>query len=497
MDFAGSILNNIEEALVTIDGMGRILYFNKVAESICNETLENPLREGQEMINVVSRERKDIVKAILHEVKQTRQLSKSFAEYKKQNGETIYLEFKYVPVVDEKGEVTHIHTFFRDITPEKVFERRLSNELANIRNLVDKANAIIIGIDMRGYITDWNKHCAEKTGFEKNEVYARRLSDVLLEPASRLAFDELIVNVLSKEAVTNYELNVVTRYGKKLTFLINTSIRTSQAEEIIGIVLVGQDVTELMKYRKSLEQQVEERTVALQQALAKEKEVVDMKSRFVSVASHEFRTPLSSIEFAANFIKQNSRRLAPGEMDVKLSSIEQQIKHMKHLLDDVLHYSKSEAGKIHLLVSTFDLQRFIRDLNETIQNTTGNTHVIECLLENLPMRITTDEKLLRNILSNLLTNAIKFSPEARCVKLTAKGEAGSLKFEVTDEGLGIPEEEREKIFDPFVRAENVQKIQGTGLGLSIVRKAVELLNGTVHVTSQAGKGSTFNVIIPL
>jgi PAS domain S-box-containing protein len=496
MDFAGSILDNIEEALIVTDYKAKILYFNKVAGAISASILRKQLQLGDNMVECVGAHRTQIVKNIYEDLRNIKLPTKSFAEYTTNLNETIYLEFKYIPVVNESGELSHVHTMFRDITHQKIFEKKLTNEVANIRSLIDKANAIIIGIDTRGYITDWNVHCEVITGFKKNEVYARKFSEVLLPQTGHHNFEELLIAILNREAFINYEMPVITRTGKQLTFLLSTSIRISPTGSVVGIVFVGQDLTELMEYRSSLERQVEERTVELQRVLHKEREVVEMKSRFVSVASHEFRTPLSSIEHAAGFLRAH-KHLSPLELNLKLETIEKQIKHMTHLLDDVLTYGKSDAGKIKLVVSKVGIVEFIQKIIEDVGHTTKNTHIIKLNLSQSQVQITTDEKLFRNIIINLLTNAIKFSPGKKNVYLNIVANSDTLTMEVKDEGMGIAEDELSKIFEPFERSKRVESIQGTGLGLSIVKKAVELFGGTISVKSTVNIGTTVTVIIPI
>ena len=491
-----SILNNIDEALIIADGDGRILYFNEVAFNLSKDILAKPLEKGDDMVHIVSQSRKETIRDMIRNMRVQKQSEKSFAEYVNRQGSTIYLELNYVPVTNDTNELTYIQTFARDITPQKIFEKKLIAQATNINNLIEKANAIIIGVDTQGYITDWNEYCSKITGFEKNEVYAQKFADVLLTKEEKY-FDELLAKVLVNESVSNYEIPVRTKSNKKAIFLLNGTHRVTNANEITGVLFVGQDVTELTEYRRSLEKKVEERTRELQQALNKEKEVVEMKSRFVAIASHEFRTPLSSIEFAVKFIKgQKFQQDFHAEVYAKLEGIEKQVKHMTYLLDDVLTYGKSQAGQIQLILSKIDLHDFLNKIVEDVANNTKNTHVVKKEFSSLPGEISTDEKLLRSVLINLLTNAIKFSPEKSDVYLTVQGDRNQLMISVRDEGMGIPEDEVEKIFEPFIRGKAVAAIQGTGLGLAIVKKAVELLKGSIQAESKIDIGTTFTVRIP-
>jgi PAS domain S-box-containing protein len=354
-----------------------------------------------------------------------------------------------------------------------------------------------VSTDSRGYITNWNDHCCTITGYEKNEVFAKKMVDVVIHPDHRSSFTDLLTRLLSAELVQNYELPVITKQNKRLTFLMSATPQLTTTGQAIGITFVGQDVTELIEYRRSLEEKIEERTIELRLALQKEKESLEMKSRFVAMASHEFRTPLSSIHFAADFLKQYNHRIEKPERDQKLDNIIGQVRHMTSLLDDVLNYGKSEAGKINLITSTINFQEFVIRLTEDVGHSTKNTHKILTELNDTPLELKTDEKLLRSILSNLLTNAIKFSPGKDQVHLRIQGIGRELQIQVSDEGLGIHGDEMERIFEPFLRGREVSAIPGTGLGLSITKKAVELLRGTIKIESKQDEGTTFTVVLPL
>ncbi|MEK6783391.1 MAG: PAS domain-containing sensor histidine kinase [Bacteroidota bacterium] len=496
MDLLNSILDNIDEGIIIIDTEGKILFFNEVAINKSKAvSINKPLQLGERLEDTVSPHRKEIICEMINEIKLKKQSNQTFAEYTNNLGTTVYLETTFVPVVDEAGDLASIQLFIRDITLQKIFEKKLTTQVANVSNLIEKANAVIIGIDTSGYITDWNEHCYKITGFDKDEVYAQKLIDVLLKEEERPVFELLMLRILNHELVSNYEIPVYTKAGKRVTFLLSATPRSTATGEIIGVTFVGQDVTELTGYRKSLEIKVEEKTRELKRILKKEKEVVEMKSRFISIASHEFRTPLSSIQHAAHFIKQH-QRISPEDLTKRLDGIEIQVGHMTSLLDDVLTYGKNEAGKIQLIITKIVLLDFTNNIVEEVGHSTKNTHTIHLNFQQLPGEIATDEKLLRNILINLLTNAVKFSPGQEHVYLTLSGLTNHIKITVRDEGMGIPETEMDKIFEPFLRGKAATSIQGTGLGLSIVKKGVELLGGTIRVESQVDMGTTFTVTIP-
>ncbi|MTI21142.1 PAS domain S-box protein [Fulvivirga sp. RKSG066] len=385
---------------------------------------------------------------------------------------------------------------FSDITKQKISEERITNAATELKTLIDTANAPIFGIDWHGRINEWNQVCAKITGFEKKEVLGKILINEFILDGYKVAVTDLLKSALRGKNVTNYELPIYTRNGQVVTMLFNATPRRDVKGKVIGVLGVGQDITELIQYRDKLEQRVAERTEKLNEALTKEKELVAMKSKFVSMASHEFRTPLSTISFAADFLSRYNHKISAGEREKKLGKIDEMVKHMTTLLDDVLVMGKSEAGKINMNPVNVHISSFIKKLVEEVEHSTKGTHKIMTSIATEVSEIMVDEKLLRNILINLLSNAIKFSPNHNKVLLDVIYKKGELDLIVKDWGMGISEEDQDKVFEAFHRTNNVGAIQGTGLGLAIVKKAVDIHNGTIKMESELEKGTTFRINIP-
>lgn len=497
MDLLNSLIDNLDEALIILDTEGRVLLFNEVAIKLNKLLFIKPFEEGEPFVNSINLEMSLAIGDLIQDVQKRKTAEKYFTELKNHKGSFVSLEFNFVPVHSDDGVDSHIYMLIRDITSQKIFERKLVTQAANISNLIDKANAIIIGLDMRGYITDWNEHCVKITGFRKDEVFAQKLDAVLLQDVDNEIFEDIFVKAISNRPAISEELLIRTKEGRLITLLLSCSQRLSATGQVVGLTLVGQDVTELTEYRMALEMKVEERTRELKRALQKEKEAVEIKSRFVSIASHEFRSPLSSIRFQTNLIKQGSQQMTAEELEKRLSSIEKHASHMTMLLDDVLSYEKAETNKIKIDLAEIDLNEFLsRIVEEASHFMPKETCTIKTDFTGIPRVIASDEKLLRSILINLLTNAIKFSPGREHVFFNVKGLGHQLIMVVRDQGIGIPENEIDKVFEPFLRGKSASSIQGTGLGLSIVKKSIDLLNGTIHTHSQVGVGTTFTVTIP-
>ncbi|WP_009634051.1 ATP-binding protein [Synechocystis sp. PCC 7509] len=244
--------------------------------------------------------------------------------------------------------------------------------------------------------------------------------------------------------------------------------------------------------------------VEIRDALAKEKELGLLKSRFVTMTSHEFRTPLTTILSSAELLELYSFKWNEDKKIKHLQRIQIAVKQMINLLNDVLLIGKSEAGKLEYNPAPLDLIQFCYDLVEEIQITTKSHNItfvskINCSHinpDNCRMAYL-DDKLLRHILSNLLSNAIKYSPEGDSVNFELIFQQGEAIFHITDRGIGIPIADREQLFNSFHRASNVGTISGTGLGLAIVKRSADLHGGKIAVSSEVGIGTTFTVSLPL
>jgi signal transduction histidine kinase len=242
---------------------------------------------------------------------------------------------------------------------------------------------------------------------------------------------------------------------------------------------------------------VEERTLELNQALEKQKELNALKSSFVSTASHEFRTPLSAINFAAGSLKKYWNKMEPPVIEKKLDKIEDQVLHMTRLLDDILLVGQTAAGKLRNNPIPTHLGEFIEEIIEEVYLSHNKSHQIT-LMDTEGLKdsfISIDEKLGRNIFTNLISNAIKYSPNCEKISVEFSSEKNDIVITVTDFGIGISPSELETIFTPFSRGQNVDLIQGTGLGLTIVKEAIEVMKASITVKSSFGNGASFIVKI--
>lgn len=250
------------------------------------------------------------------------------------------------------------------------------------------------------------------------------------------------------------------------------------------------------KYAARLKKEVEARTKELQEALKQERELAEMKSRFISNTSHEFRTPLSAIALSTGFIRKFRNKSDDAVIAEKLAFIEKQVQHLSSLLNDVLLMGKSESGQTKVNISAVSLPGFLNQIVHELSENYGSPSIsffFHCGFE----KVNTDPILLTNIVLSLLDNALKFSVNQQGIEFTVKCSKKELRLMVSDQGIGIPAENQKKLFEPFYRGDNVVNIPGTGLGLAIAKKSASLLGGSLSFKSKLNKGSTFSVTLPL
>jgi PAS domain S-box-containing protein len=254
---------------------------------------------------------------------------------------------------------------------------------------------------------------------------------------------------------------------------------------------------EIQRYTVELEQRVAQRTAELSRANAELKELDRMKDHFVSMVSHEFRTPLTVILASSDILELDSDKLTADKKRNYLHRIQSSVKRMAEMLGQVLVIGQADAGKLAFNPTPLNLLKFCQNLVEELQMSTGKDHALVFISHGECINANMDTTLLRHILSNLLSNAIKYSPIGSPIELELSCQAEHAVLRVSDHGLGIPLKDQSHLFETFFRASNTEAISGTGLGLTIVKRAVDLHGGTIEVTSQEGVGTTMTVTLPI
>jgi len=296
----------------------------------------------------------------------------------------------------------------------------------------------------------------------------------LLEPAKDLGRRALV-----EAATVAAELRVAGAAGECALELRAAPIG---AEEF---VVFARDITA----RKRLEAE----TAAM---LEREREVSEMKTRFISVTSHEFRTPMAAVMGSAELLANHFDRLAPEKRNELFERINGSLRRMTEMLDDVLTLNRLDGKRTAVNPAPYDLRRQVENMLEEVRLGDRGSHAVVLKAPPEPVTVVTDATLLHHVVSNLLSNAVRYSAAGRTVTVRLEADDERVRLAVEDEGIGIPREDRERIFEPFERGSNVGNIKGTGLGLNIVHRMTGLLGGTIRVDDRATGGSVFTVELP-
>lgn len=375
--------------------------------------------------------------------------------------------------------------------------KRINNFLSNIWA---HAEAIIYVTDQEGVIKMFNPTAEKSLGLSANDVI-NQLSPIffhdpeeLMQHANEmtLLLNQTIepnFNLLAQKVnagLTNeIEVIYVSQSGRKFPVSLTLTAMRNSSMEIEGYLGIAIDISE----RKKAE-------IDLRHALEKEKEVSELKSRFVSIASHEFRTPLSTVLSSAYLISKYTESNDNNKRDKHVQRIVSSVNMLTDILNDFLSVGKIEEGKIQVRNSNFNLPELIQNIIHEMNGHLKNNQTIIYQNDKVGL-VTMDERLLKHIVMNLISNAIKFSPEKSVIKINTNLEGACIELSVEDNGIGIPEKDQAHLFERFFRGGNVTNIQGTGLGLHIVSKYAELMNGLVYCESEIDKGTRFKIIFDL
>jgi PAS domain S-box-containing protein len=336
-----------------------------------------------------------------------------------------------------------------------------------------------------GKIERVNKSTTKLLGHKKSQLLNQSIDKIIQD----LNFNhQKIYNYLlsSQDLVHKIEVNFQKKNKQIIQIEFDCFIAPTEINDFYNCVYIGRDITA----RKQAETEI-------RKSLAREKELRQLKSGFISLASHEFRNPLSSILLCVQNLMSEAN-LAPVNRQFYLQSIQDAALNMSSLLEDVLILSKVESGKQKLKLEPLNLRNFCLQIIQEL--TAIYADRIISFDYKVPVNpVYLDQKNLRHILSNLLSNALKYSTTGNTVDFIVSyaNTSAEIIIEVSDRGIGIPQESQKHIFESFYRASNVDNTPGTGLGLSIVKKAVELYQGSITIKSKINQGTRIKVKLPI
>ncbi|MBI1281618.1 MAG: PAS domain-containing protein [Anaerolineaceae bacterium] len=381
-----------------------------------------------------------------------------------------------VPLQSETGQVVGLVGIARDITDRRQAEDALRASEEHLRAVVSGTPVILFELDTEGKLIFLQGQDLKVFNLPSGHYLGKTIQE---------SFGEFIPDIDEhfRRALLGEETSSIHTIGD-VVLDVRYSPLVNKSGVISGIIGVATDITERLKAEK------------LQIELEKEQEVIALKERFIATASHDFRTPLAIIKMAVYTLKTYADRMSTEQRSAKLSQIDLQIAYMTELLDDVLTLSKANAGKLEFKTQPVSLKQFCEQIVDNFRSISEMTHSINFKFSSLMDSVEIDPNLVQYILANLLSNAIKYSPDNGLIRFEVFDEAGYVVFQITDNGIGIPETDQAKLFQPFHRAANTKGIGGTGLGLSIAKTYAEAHGGSITVKSKEGEGTTFTIRIP-
>lgn len=405
--------------------------------------------------------------------------------YLNKNQEILWVNLTTILLKDKAREIFYILHMVEDITQRKQALEALRQSQERYRAIVEDQTELICRFKPDSTITFVNDAYCRYFNKSRESLIGHKFLPAM-PPEDRKLITKNFGSLSIEKPTNTYEHQVILSGGEMRWQQWSDRALFDEQGNFIECQAVGRDITQLKQAEANI-----------RKALEKERELSELRSSFVSLVSHEFRTPLTTIQSSAEILEHYNDRLSDEKKQKHFQRIQTALRRMTQLLEDVLIVGQAEAEKLNFNPQPMDLVAYCRDIVETMQVTVLQEHRLNFVTQCDRTDALMDEKLLEHIVTNLLSNAIKYSPQGGTIQFDLVCNQSSAVFRIEDTGIGIPEEDLEKLFESFGRASNVGTIQGTGLGLAIVKRCVNLHGGQITVESTLGVGTTFTVTLPL
>ncbi len=466
-----------------------IIYFNPAFQELTGYSSEEILGKNCRFLQSEDKDQNSINK-IREAVKKGMSCQVTLRNYKK-DGTLFWNELYINPIKNREGLITHYIGIQNDIT-----KRKNAEEERNYLNKIfdNSLNEI--------YVFDFHtlKFINVNYGAQKNLGYTlaelKELTALDIKPNFSLKKFYRLSAPLRSHTENKVEFEAIHTRKNGTTYPVYVSLEMSMLGERKVFIAIILDITEQKNYTTKLEKTVDLRTKQLKTALENEKDLNDLKTKFLSLVSHEFKTPLSGILTSSILLSKYVRGDQQENRDKHIKIISDKVHYLNAILNDFLSIEKLETGKVNYKMTSFRLSKV---LNEVVYNANmllkeGQHVIYPDNIEDLVM--VQDERTIELALTNLVHNAIKYSPEHADVTIKITQNIKDTIFEISDSGIGIPEMDQKNIFNRYFRAENALTTPGTGIGLNIVKSHIENLGGSIHFRSKFQEGSTFILSVP-
>lgn len=457
-----------------------LIYVNQAFEHITGYTAREAIGRSCRFLQSDDRDQPQLLE-LRAALREGRACNVRLRNYRK-NGELFWNELLLSPVRNESGVLTHFVGVQIDVTDRVQSRQAVEDSERRYRLLADSVEDMILRRTLDGHFEDVSRAAYDQLGFSPAALMQVDFFD-LVHPEDRPAVKAKDAAILAGQGPVTSSYRLRGSDGEYRW--VESTDSLAHSEPAPTIVSVCRDVT----LRRRAEEEI-------RRALERERQLNEIKTRFISMVSHEFRTPLTGIHASTALLRDFAQNLSPEKRARHFENIDRSIARLNTMLDQILLVSRSESGRMEYRPRVTPLRPLIEDIVDEVTRGYPDRHVCVCCdLAELPKAVV-DPDLLRHILQNLLTNALKYSRVPTAVDLCTRWAEDVLHLTVRDEGIGIPAAERETIFEPFVRATNTGTIRGTGLGLNIVKRSVELHGGQIRFDSDEGHGTRFEVELP-
>ena len=469
-----AIVQSSEDAIISKKLDGTITSWNPAAEKIFGFTEEEVIDENISIIipDYLLTEEAEI----LNKIKTGSRVEHYETLRKRKDGSLILISLSGSPIKDENGNIIGASKIARDIT----FQKTADEKQAILAAIVDSSDDAIVSKTLDGIITSWNTTAQKMFGYTEVEAIGKHISIII--PQERLQEENVIIeNIRAGKKVNHFETIRRAKDGSEINISLTVSPVLNQHGRVIGASKVARDITQKIQLEK-------------QQKLFTEKlqELNNYKDEFMAMASHELKTPLTVIK--ANLqILQHQMQSDPNInfINKTLSSVNK----LSDLIHSLLDVSKIQSGKLQLNISKFDLNVLLAETIANIQATTLKHKII--FNKGNQLIANADWERIEQVIINLLTNAVKYSLNATEIFVEAYTKNSNIEVCVKDSGMGIPQEDRERIFTRFYRVQGIASTySGSGIGLYISSEIIKLHGGQMWVESNVGKGSHFYFSVP-
>lgn len=385
---------------------------------------------------------------------------------------------------EHNEDVLGFASIAHDISEFKRIEQELNDSREDYRTLAEAAHDYIFVMDSEGMMAYANRYACQALSLDPGRVAGM--------PAARFfpeSFSSELLQMTSEVREIDSPVYMEGSFwqGEREYWLGTWLVPVHNSlGRLVSILGIARDISE---QRKTDE--------ALRRALENEKQINQMRSSFFSMTSHQFRTPLSTILLSVELLQKYGPRLDDAKRFEQYNRIHEAGDRLHALLENILVISRVESGQLRLLPKDFDLVELCERVLQELRTNDREAHTLNFLHADDLIMVHSDSEMIERVLENLVSNALKYSPKDSPVHVSLKREGQVVILEVKDQGIGIPETDQKRLFQPFQRASNTEGIQGTGIGLTIVKKSVDLLNGHVFMRSKEGQGTTFIIRFPV